>query len=347
MKPVSILEIADHTGYSRNTVAKALRMDDSVSEKTRKRIIRVAYEMGYQKLGSQSLKEIGVFMESERKTYAVLISKGGADFWNKIVMGISDGVKAQGGYCHLNFISQEEEEQLELPVSLMDQELKGIFCLYAFREEYINKIVALGKPVVFLDIPPSLFHRHSLDTVLMDGFLSVYQITKALGADGYREIGFLGDTTYCQSIYDRYRGFLEAMREMRMPVNSRWCITGGVKTKYYEYEDLAEQLDKLQKLPEAFVCANDRIALNVYTYCQNRGIRIPEQMAVTGFDNLRESRLLQPPLTTVSVSTYRLGLRLLQKLMWRIENPEMARETLYVASRVIFRGSAVRKSENQ
>lgn len=340
MKPVSILDIASKTGFSRNTVAKALRGDTSVSEKTRRIVIQTAYEMDYQKLGNQALKEIGLSGENHGMNFAVLVSKSSAAFWNNIVMGVSDEINTVNGTCQISFIGEDDERALILPRNLLDRNLTGIICLYAFCPAYIEKILELKKPVVFLDISPEIYRRLPLDVVLTDGFQSVYQITGDLISRGRRKIGFIGDTAYCQSICDRYQGFLHAMEEASLPVDISFCRVGPNHDKYYRYEEVKEFLSSLPELPEALVCANDHIAQEVYRYCREYTIRIPEDMAVTGFDNLRESNTLNPPLTTVRTREYSLGKRLVQQLLWRMENPDMPRETLYIRSKVLHRESS-------
>lgn len=340
MKSVSILDIARKTGLSRNTVAKALRFDPSVSHDTRMKTLRTAYEMNYPKLSEAALEEIGVLPEQGEKNFLILISKDGSEFWDRIVMGISDELRKIHGYCQLSFIAKEDEEQLIVPGNIAMDGLSGIICLYVFSNPYIEKIISLEKPLLFLDTPVQGARIYPVDAVVVDGVHSVYQLTMELVRTGRKKIGFIGNIHYCQSIYERYLGYCDAMRDAGLPIEEKYNMTADVEDNYYGQKILCERLMELPELPEAFVCANDEIALGVYRYCQSQHLSIPEDLALTGFDNIKESKIVNPRISTANIANYQLGRRLVQQMLWRLDNPDMPRELVHIYAQTIIRASS-------
>lgn len=340
MKSVSILDIARKTGLSRNTVAKALRFDPSVSYDTRMKTLRAAYDMNYPKLTEEALKEIGVLPEHGEKNFLILISKDGSEFWDRIVMGISDELRKNHGYCQLSFIAKEDEEQLIVPGNIAMDGLTGIICLYVFGNSYIEKIVSLEKPLIFLDTPLRGTNIYPVDALVVDGVHSVYQLTMELVKRNRKKIGFIGNIHYCQSIYERYLGYRDAMRDAGLPVEEKYCMTAAVQDNYYGQKSLCERLRQMPELPEAFVCANDEIALGVYRYCQSRSLSIPDDLAVTGFDNIKESKIVSPRISTANIANYQLGRRLVQQMFWRLNNPDMPKELVHISAQTIIRASS-------
>lgn len=352
MKKVLIQDIAREMGLSRNTVAKALKNDEIVLEATRKKIIYKAYEMGYQKLDQALLQE---YFEEEReekpavagnrnKKYAILMnSYSEDDFWNSVVRGITERIKQANGTCLLVFTDGEEPADMEIPVELLTEKIEGIMCLTIFSRVFEEKICSLGIPIVFMDAPVMRIpYRHEHDIVILEGAQSIYMITKDLLARGCEKIGFIGDITYSESIYDRWRGFCLAMEDGGRKTEEKYCITEENKAHYYDREVIETRLDGMQPLPDAIVCANDYIAIVVMQYCKKKGIAVPSRVAVTGFDNKKECMIMEPHITTVNTTNRRIGMRIADQLLWRIANPSMHKEIITIATEPYFRESSAR-----
>ncbi|NLG26078.1 MAG: LacI family transcriptional regulator [Clostridiales bacterium] len=341
-KKPSIQDIAREVGLSRNTVAKAIKGDPGVSAETRGRVLRAALAANYPKLRPEAVRALRAAAPAEGH-FAVLIEKHEtASFWNRIIVGISDELDRNGASCAVHFISAEDKRDLRLPSSMRREDLRGIACLSVLSEGYVKKLLELDVPVIFYDAPVC---RHSSpaqggDVILAEGRRSVNIVASDLIARGYRQLGFIGDITYCQTIFDRWQGFCDALAEHGLPINERFCHTRHVASRYYGYDELSGVLSAMPELPEAIVCANDAIAFNLFRYCKQRGIRIPDDLAVTGFDNTPELIQTSPPLTTVNITNYWIGCRLVQQLLLRIRHPEMPREFIYLLTEPTIRESS-------
>lgn len=339
MAKVMIQDIARELNMSRNTISKALKNDESVAESTRARIIQVACAMGYDKLDP----EVVAFARSQKREtssgrYAILMTDfANDDFWQGVVWGITEEVRKANGVCFLVIAGQAEVEKNVLPTALITEHVDGIIGMTIFPESYQRKLETLDIPMVFFDKP--LNYQRKFDSVILEGEESVYALTMDLIKKGREKIGFIGDITYCESLLDRYRGYRNAMRDAGKTIDERFCFTAD-EDNYYDIPRLNQLLEELMELPDAFVCANDWLALRVMQCCKRKGVTIPEQMAVTGFDNMRECLIIEPNLSSVNTTNRRIGMRLAHQLLWRIAHPTMHMETVWIATTPCIRESS-------
>ncbi|HKL98311.1 MAG TPA: LacI family DNA-binding transcriptional regulator [Mobilitalea sp.] len=341
MKKVTIQNVANELNLSRNTVAKALNNSDTVSYETRYVVIEKAYEMGYSKLSPIVINEFKLRNKiDDTKTIVVLTRREISVFWNSIIMGISDELNKYGCKLQFNFISEQDEKNLALPLDLQ-AEVSGIIILSVFTREYIDQIMKQSIPVVFLDAPCDLDSiSHYGDIIICESENSTRKITTDLISRGMNRIGFIGDITYCKSINDRYQGYLRALEDGGIQPDECIIATYHTSRKFYEMEEVEAAVTKFPYMPDAIVCANDDIALYVIRCLSSRGLSVPDDIAVTGYDNVEGMSQVEPFITTVRVGNQRLGRRLVQQLMWRLQNPNFPKEVSYIGVEVIFRQSS-------
>jgi LacI family transcriptional regulator len=341
MRKVSIQDIAKDMGLSRNTVSKALSNSETVAYDTRQRIIKRAIELGYKKLKPDLRMKIEETMTSKTGNIAVLAHREIADFWNRIMVGISSELNKNNCNLLFSFINKEDEDRLLLPANITNRTVDGVILLSVFRKDYITRIVNNSVPVVFLDAPvEDLEYSQNGDIVLVESENSVYTITKDLITKGRKRLGFIGDITYCRTVFERWQGFLRALNESGIQVCEEVCLVKHASGRYYDEDELRSYLQDIREMPEAFVCTNDDIAISLIRFLKEKGIRVPKDIAVTGFDDTRDSVVVDPALTTVHVYNEQVGRKLVQELMWRIENPDMPQETVIVNTRVVMRESS-------
>lgn len=347
MKKITIQDVAKELNLSRNTVAKALNNSDTVAYETRYVVIKKAYEMGYSKLSPLVLNEYKIKDKLEKlRTVVVFARRELSTFWNRIIMGISDELNKNNCKLQLNFISQEDEVKGVAPLDI-DTDMSGIIILNVFQKEFLELILKKDVPVVFLDGPSDVFEISSMgDIVLFEGFHTTKVITEHLLSQGNKKIAFIGDISYCRTIRDRYDGYLAALAGYGLEPEEGYLITRHVEHKYYKQEEINTELEKLKELPEAIVCANDDIAKDVMLWLKRKGIKVPKEVAVTGFDDKEEVELLSPALTTVHIGNQRMGRRLVQQLIWRIDNVDLPKEIVTINTETIIRESSIRQGNS-
>jgi LacI family transcriptional regulator len=347
LRKITIQDVAKELNLSRNTVAKALNNSDTVAYETRYVVIKKAYEMGYSKLSPTVLNEFKIKDRLEKvRTVVVFARRELSTFWNRIIMGISDELNKNNCKLQLNFISEEDEANYIAPLD-MDTEMSGIIILNVFNKAFLELILKRDVPVVFLDGPSNVHEITSMgDVVLFEGYHSTRSITEHLLSQGNRRIAFIGDISYCRTIKDRYEGYLAALSGYGIKAEEQFVINRHVEHKYYKQEEVSVELSKLKELPEAIVCANDDIAKDVMLCLKRKGVKVPQEVAVTGFDDKEEVELLSPSLTSVHIGNQRMGRRLVQQLIWRIDNMDLPKEILTVNTEIVIRESSIRKGNN-
>ncbi len=343
MKKITIQDVAKELNLSRNTVAKALNNSDTVAYETRYVVIKKAYEMGYTKLSPIVLNEFKIKDRLEKtRTVVVFARRELSTFWNRIIMGISDELNKNNCRLQFNFISEEDEANHVLPLD-MQSDMSGIIILSVFSNSYLELIIKKDVPVVFLDGPSNVHDIAYLgDVVIFEGGNSTKILTEHLINQGMKKIAFIGDTTYCRTMEDRFNGYIAALNKHGIEIDERFIFNKHVPHRYYKLDEVKAVIDKMPSMPEAIVCANDDIAKDVMYWLNYKGIKVPEDVAVTGFDDKEGVELLSPPLTTVHIGNQRMGRRLVQHLMWRIENMDLPKEIVIINTEVIIRESSIR-----
>ena len=342
IKKVTIQEIAAELDLSRNTVAKALTNSSTVAYDTRMLVIKKAWEMGYQKMSPSVLEEYKLSGSTETRTVVILARRELSVFWNSIIVGISDELNKNNCRMRLNFISKEDENELILPRDFQDR-ADAVILMSVFEARYTEQILKLNLPTVFLDSPIGRYNlEHNCDAIVCEGKSSVADLTESLIAQGMTKIGFIGDVTYCESMLQRYSGYCAAMEAAGLKRDEHIIFNSHLPGMYSNTE-VSNIIAGFPYIPEAIVCSNDDIALKCIRALAKLGLGCPSDVAVTGFDNEEILTQAEPRLTTVNVKNQMLGKRLVQQLMWRIENPDYPRETVSIATKPIYRNSSKKK----
>lgn len=289
-KAVKLEDIAKQVGVSNVTVSKALSGKSGVSEELRQRIKELAKEMGYVPISSQKLKEkkgtgnIGVLVPER------FIGNGTSFYW-AIYQNVVTKLQLKGYYAILEILDIGDEEACNLPKMIQDEKIDGLIMIgqvNATYSQYIWKNSSV--PVTFLDF----YDTHmDYDTVISDGFYGMYVLTDYLIKMGHKNIGFVGTLLSTSSITDRYFGYRKALFENNIPENPNWLINDRNE------EGNNIELILPEELPTAFACNNDLAASLLITKLKEKGISVPGDVSVVGFDNY-----LYPNVTNAQITTY-------------------------------------------
>ncbi|MBR5088416.1 MAG: LacI family DNA-binding transcriptional regulator [Ruminiclostridium sp.] len=327
-KTVTMSDIAKEIGVSTVTVSKALGDKDGVGNELRERIKQKAEEMGYQFSGASKSPK-------ENLTYSIsvivarhFISDASAFYW-VVYRYIVELLQKQSYYGILDVVSEDDETTCEMPKSVSDRKVDGVIVLGQFSNSYVNALMSLGVPTVFLDFYSS---RNDIDTVIADNFFGSYIITNHLISLGHRKIGFIGSIASTSSIQDRYLGYYKAHIENRIRLNQNWVIedrkSDGVGFREYALPN---------ELPTAFVCNCDEAAYILINQLRSRGLRIPEDISVVGYDNHIYSTISNPRITTIDVNSYEMSNHAVDMIIRKIQDKN------YRCGRVLVTGNLIER----
>ncbi len=288
-KAVKMADIAEKLGVSTVTVSKALNGQKGVSEELRQRIRETAGELGYRfpasvKSQGESLT-VGVLMSE------VYIAKYETFYWEFYQKILAEAAK-RNCFVLLEVLSADAEKARPDVKLLREQRIDGLIVLGALSDGYLAPLQkSCHVPMVYLDFYSGRAGEYS---IISNSFYGSYLMTCHLLEKGHRKIAFVGTPLATDSITDRYLGFRKAMMERGAEVREDWIIPDRDQPRR-----CFEKLVLPQTLPSAFVCNCDQTAAAVIRALEERGVSVPEQVSVVGYDDY-----LYPGLCSVALTTY-------------------------------------------
>lgn len=347
---VTIQDIADALGLSRNTVSKAINNTGLLADATREKVLKKAMDMGYKQFSYVSIANL----ENAKPEAAAargeiaLFTTGfiGNSHFSSTMLDKFQRELSQLGYSFtMHRIREDEVEGLLLPSSYNKERTAGIICIETFDRAYCDMLCTLGKPLLFVDSPvigPG--GALKADCLYMENQANIYEFIREMVRRGKKKIGFIGESMHCQSFFERYMGYRNAMYLLGLPCAEQYCITSnkeGVKkpenADYQEY--LMDSFQNLDTLPEVFVCANDFVALDTLQVFKKLGISVPQDVWLCGFDDSPESKIVTPTLTTIHIHSQIMGFSAVHLLVSRIKEPSLNFRTIHTETKLIYRES--------
>lgn len=349
-RKVTIQDIADELGLSRNTVSKAINNDALVSDATKTAVLKKAREMGYKQFSYISLpgEETPAYppaAASGKNEIVVLTGRyiGENHFAASMIDCLQTEMASLGYTTSLRKLLPNELSERCLPL-LDPKRIAGLICFEIFDPEYAQNLKSLGIPLLFVDAPVAIYSgRLGADLLIMENRASTAEVIRHMIEKGKKRIGFVGDHHNCQSFYERYSTLRECMHwGISDPVPYSICGIRNIDFEngicsYQEY--LGKKLREMKQLPEAFFCANDFVADALLPELDKVGLSVPKDIYVAGFDDSPLAKTMNPPLTTVHIHGHEMGLSAARMLQSRIQEPDRKSTTCYIDSEPVFRAS--------
>lgn len=326
-KPVRMADIAEKLGISVVSVSKALAGKPGVSEEMRAKVVALAQQLGYE--GSRLHGGTG-----ETGNIGVLVSDRLFDessFYSNLYRCLVLAGSSEGLTCILEIISQEAERAAQLPALVTGRKVDGLIFMGNLDQGYLQAVMDSGLPCVLLD-----FHVPGwrLDCVVSDNVEGGCAMTEHLLAQGYREIGFVGSIRATSSIMDRYLGYQRALRTAGLVPREEWLLEDRDMDGNYLSMEIP------QPMPRAFVCNCDDVAYNLVETLRQMGVRVPEQVAVCGYDDFRFATLCQPQLTTYRVDVDLMAKTAVSRLAARLNREGGPTMRYTIPGRIVIRESS-------
>ena len=323
---VRMKDIAARLQISCVTVSKALAGKDGVGPELRDRILALADEMGYRvNTLARSMKDgqsynVGVlvperFLEGKSPLYLMMFGL------------LQQQLEMRSYYGLLLVLKRGEEKAGVLPRAFLENRVDAFILLGQVDPSYLEVLMETRAPLVCLDF----YDEHAeLDAVIADNYFGAYQMVCHLIRLGHRRIAFVGNIHSTSSIQDRYLGCLRALLEHRLE------LAAVLSDRDAEGRLTTPELPAA--LPDAFVCNCDQVARTVMSSLAARGVRVPDDVSVTGFDN-DAFATLSPGLTTMETHIDEMAAHAVRMVCERIVDPQRRHGRLLVPGSLIFRDS--------
>lgn len=318
-KKVTMQQIAMQAGVSKYAVSKALSGQSGVSEETRERIVKIATQLGYFLQEKTHSTPRAPMVKGQRRANTIIVllpnvrmQNRASSFWGRIVDGVTGAVAERGlGTILVTEHSPENFLNVLNPAGVL-----GIVGVGLVGTSLLLEIRKLGIPFVLVD------HEDEsvpCDTIFFNNYDATRQMTNYLIGQGHRSIQFVGDQSYSESFRQRWLGFRTAVEDHGIPLRQRADLLANLGISRDEHvahlSRIGSQMMRDAELPTAFVCANDSIAIALLSALQTIGVRVPDDVSVTGFDDIDDALEVTPALTTVHVDKKRMGSRAVDLLL--------------------------------
>lgn len=334
MRHITITDLGKRLKLSPSTISRALRDHPDISKKTKDRVRAIAVKTNYQpNLIAQSLQNkrsnnIGVIVPEIRNT-----------FFSTVISGIEE-VAYQAGYtimvCQSNDTFAREAINTR---ALAAQRVAGM--LVSTSQEindfdHLKTIMRQGIPLVLFD---RIAEGINASKVVVDDFEGAYNAVTYLIKQGKRRIAHLGGSRNFYVSKKRRQGYEAALRDHGQAVRPEYIITGGFHEE--DGHSGAAELIKLREPPDAVFTINDPVALGAFSYWQDHGITIPDDIALVGFSNNPNTTLVRPRLTTVNQPAFEIGQTAASLLLKKLaSNKGTTEETIVLKTELVIRESA-------
>lgn len=335
---VTMKDIAKKLNISINAVSIALNDKPGVSDEMRLLILRTADEMGYI---NEKKKYLSVFSKSN---ICIMMQSYYADtghFYSIVLKAIVEEAKNLGYSSIMNYF---EDMHMDIPECIIDRKVAGILIVGKISDMNLQKLKSIGIPIVLVDFTPLY---DSCDCILTHNKQGGYMMTSYIIQRGYQKIGFFGDLNYSLSFQDRFLGYKLALMNHNIihGFNDEDYIHKYSFLENIEKYVLNHRTDEIEKilqskeLPEVLICANDSNAFIVIQAFMNLGIKVPENIGVTGFDDTPLAAKFNPPLTTMQVQKESMGKEAVHRLIDRIQRKDYIQKTELLSAQIIKRSS--------
>lgn len=305
---ITIKDVARLAEVSISTVSRVINDSKPVSPEVRRRVLKIIEETGYKpndvarSLVTRRSYLIGVIVNNLAQSYV-------AD----IVRGIEE-IGKMYGFDILLCSSYSSKETQEKYLQLLDRkQAEGLFLVgNKFDDEIIESARKLNKPCVYFtrDVHENMNH------ISIDCNSAIYEMTKYLVQEGHKKIVYVSDFEDRTSVEnDKIQGYLKAVEDNELSYSKVYVVGGNKHGKAYELgKSIINDIGEFT----AVVCSNDEIAIGIMDSFIDNGIKVPDDVSIVGFGNIREGRFVRPELTTVGEPYYdvgAVGMRMLIKMI--------------------------------
>ncbi|MCK3657331.1 transcriptional regulator [Pasteurellaceae bacterium Pebbles2] len=327
----TIKDVAKMAGVSTTTVSHVINNTRHVAEETKQDVLKAIQQLNYSPSAvARSLKV------NTTKSIGMIVTTSESPYFAEIIHAVEDRCYRQGYslfLCNTQNNAEKIKNHLEM---LAKKRVDGILVMCSEYHqdslELFNNFSEL--PMVVMDWG---IEDNRNDLIQDNSFSGGYLATKYLIDNGHKKIGIIAGELNKAIAKTRYDGYVQAMQEANLAVNPNWVMEG-----FFEPEDGYECMNKIlvqAELPTAVFCCNDVMALGAISAITERGLRVPEDISIIGYDNIHSSRFYAPPLTTIHQSKARLGERALKLLFERIQSKNNQREVIEMHPELVVRKS--------
>jgi LacI family transcriptional regulator len=339
---VTIKDVAKQAGVSTQTVSRVMNNTSYVSAETRRRVEDVVARLGYR---PSTLARSLI----QKRSYTLGVVTFGLKYIgpSRTLNGIADKADELGYMLLMKKMDNFDVNRIDEVIgSLLARQVDGIIWDVPENDEnqaWAQGIKNIPVPIVFMSMEP----KQGYSVVSIDSYMGAQIATRHLLAQGCKHIGHISGSLVWWEARLRFQGWLDTLENARMRVTDHhweqgnWSSASGAIA--------AEKLFERYPEMDGIFVANDQMALSVLREAARRGIKVPDELAVVGFDGIPESAFFYPSLTTISQDPQQLGGQAVQSLVELIEakknHQNSVAQTILIPPTLVVRESS-RQTQN-
>jgi LacI family transcriptional regulator len=331
LKNTTLKEVAQLANVSTATVSNVINNTKFVSEEVKKQVFDAMGALNYRP--NEIAKSLRL---QQSKLIGILISDIANGFISTVVKGIENTLSEKGYnvlLCSTDSNIEKEKKYLNL---LMGKRIDGlIISSSAGTGEHYNDLLNANVPLVFLNRCPDHFPSNMVMTNNIQG---AYMATEHLIKHSYRKIAVVTGPLHFSTGRDRFIGYQRALEDYGIPFKQEYVFEGNFDVE--SGHNLTEKILESNLEADAIFISNNSMSLGAYKYIKEKGLKIPEDIAIYGYDDPEWADVVDPPLSSIKQPAYELGVYAAQNIINTISGTSSeSREIIYLNPEMVIRNS--------
>ena len=327
---ITIRDVAEEASVSATTVSRVFNHDHLVNSETREHVLSVARRMGYSpNATARSLSQ------GRTRSLGIILPAPHGEFFSELIRGVDEAAQEADHFLLIASSHYDPEEGTSALQSLAGRVDGLIIMTPRVQASVLTEGVDLNVPVVFVN---SEIGGSPYDLFTIENREGAARVVTHLIEQGRTRIAAIAGPAGSTDVEERLAGYHDALEEHGL---SPAAVIDGAFTQESGYE-AGKKIVDLSERPDAVFACNDYMALGAMAAFREAGVRVPDDVAVAGFDDIVNARYANPPLTTVHVPVYEIGHRAGKRLLKRIQSdPSPAAEQFRLPHELKVRASTV------
>jgi len=332
---ITIKDVAKQAGVSISTVSRVINDSKPVTDEVKQKVLDVIKETGY--IPNPLARSL---VTKKSQLIGVIVPEVSDSFVNEILNGIEEVAKMYDYEILLANTYSDKAQELKCINLLRAKQVEGIVMIsWKVEEEHINYIQNCGIPASYIS---KTARDYDIHTVSVNNTEATYDMTKYLIEKGHKDIAFImtsQDDTVLEM--ERLSGYEKALKEKNIKINKD-LIKYGETTYEAGYSSMKELLDE-GKVPHAAFVTGDEAAIGAINAICDAGYRVPEDISVAGFNDVKIAKIYRPKLTTVHQPLYDMGAVAIRMVIKMINKEPLEDKKIELPYRIVERESVIER----
>ena len=340
---VTIVDMARELKIAPSTISRALRDHSGIKEETKVMVKELAKKLGYQP-NTLALS----LLHKKTNNIGIIVPEITSYFFSSIICGVQDVLEPEGQHILISQSNESHEAELKGIETFLSSRVDGLLISSAFNTNdysHLEKLKINKTPFVIFDRD---CENEEMNKVVVDDYDGACQAVEHLITQGCKRIAHICGAAKLSISRHRKKGYIDTLSKHGIEIEEQ-LIVGSEYFQMEDGEEAAKRLIDLANPPDGIFAVNDSIAIGAMSVLREKGIPIPKEIAIVGFDNNPHSRYTHPPLTTIDQPMYEIGMLASRVLLHSInsgENPiDFCKEIL--KAELIIRNSSQRFSSQR